>query len=134
MEDAELVAGVLDGVGDPRAASVVLAELLVAPRTDRVAASRAGLYPDLVDVVRARLGGDRDRIDAACREGAAWVLGRRSVTMAEPWDLVASLSAGTTLPPGLRRTTGETLVQLVVQSTTTIRLVAPFIDRPGLSL
>lgn len=133
MEDAELVAGVLDGAGDPRAAADVLAELLVAPRTDRVAASRAGLHPGLVDVVRVRLGDDRERIGAACREGAAWVLGRRSVTVAEPWDLVASLSAGTTLPPGLRRTTGETLVQLVVQSTSTIRLVAPFIDRPGLS-
>ena len=61
------------------------------------------------------------------------MLGRRSVAVAEPWDLVASLSLGTALPPGLRRTTGETLVQLVVQSTRTVRLVAPFIDRPGLS-
>lgn len=133
MEDAELVAGVLDGAGDPRAAADLLAELLVTPRSERTAATRAGLHPDLVDVVRARLGGDRERIGAACREGAAWVLGRRSVTVAEPWDLVASLSSGTILPAGLRRTTGETLVQLVVQSTRTIRLVAPFIDRPGLS-
>ncbi len=133
MDDAELVAGVLDGASDPRAAAALLSVLLVAPRTDSAAAARAGLHPDLVDVVRARFGGDRDRIAVACGEGAAWVLGRRSLVVAEPWDLVASLSPGTTLPPGLRRTTGETLVQLVVQSTTTIRLVAPFIDRPGLS-
>ncbi len=37
------------------------------------------------------------------------------------------------LPSGLHRTTGETLVQLIVGATTTLRLVAPFIDRPGLS-
>ncbi|MGH3024820.1 MAG: phospholipase D-like domain-containing protein [Gaiellaceae bacterium] len=55
------------------------------------------------------------------------------MTLAEPWDLVASLPGGTALPQGLRRTTGETLVQLVVQATATLRLVAPFIDRPGLS-
>ena len=61
------------------------------------------------------------------------MLGRRSVVVGEPWDLVASLPRGTALPPGLRRTTGETLVQLVVQATRTLRLAAPFIDRPGLS-
>jgi phosphatidylserine/phosphatidylglycerophosphate/cardiolipin synthase-like enzyme len=33
----------------------------------------------------------------------------------------------------LHRTTGETLVQLVSQARRTLRLAAPFIDRPGLS-
>ncbi|MGW7628115.1 phospholipase D-like domain-containing protein [Streptomyces griseoincarnatus] len=33
----------------------------------------------------------------------------------------------------MRRTTGETLIQLVVQATQTLRLAAPFIDAPGLS-
>ncbi|MGH3400959.1 MAG: phospholipase D-like domain-containing protein [Streptosporangiaceae bacterium] len=133
MDDAELVGGVLDGSADPWASALDLEALLVAAREDRGAATRAGLHPDLVGVLRARLGSDPDRIGAACREGAAWVLGRRSVTLAEPWDLVASLPGGTALPQGLRRTTGETLVQLVVQATATLRLVAPFIDRPGLS-
>ena len=61
------------------------------------------------------------------------MLGRRSVPTEEPWDLVASLAAGTDLPPGLKRTTGETMVQLVVEATTTLRLATPFINRPGLS-
>ena len=133
MDDAELVGGVLVGADDPRASADELARLLQAPLPDRAAATRAGLHPELVGVLRARFGRDSGRIATACQEGAAWVLGRRSVAVGEPWDLVASLPGGTTLPPGLRRTTGETLMQLVVQARSTLRLVAPFIDRPGLS-
>jgi len=133
VDDAELVGGVLVDAAHPRETARQLADLLLAPRVDRIAASRAGLHPDLVEVVRARIGTDRERVTIACQEGAAWVLGRRSVVVGQPWDLVASLPSGTVLPEGLRRTTGETLVQLVVQATTTLRLAAPFIDRPGLS-
>lgn len=133
MDDAELVGGVLDGSPDPRGASRLLIELLLSPHTDRPAASRAGLHPELVDVLRVRIGSDRDRVANACQEGAAWVLGRRSVLIEEPWDLVASLPGSTVLPSGLRRTTGETLIQLVVKATRTLKLAAPFIDWPGLS-
>jgi hypothetical protein len=133
VDDAELVGGVLVGADDPRASADELARLLLAPLPDRAAATRAGLHPELVGVRRARFGRDSERIATVCQEGAAWVLGRRSVAVGEPWDLVASLPGGTALPPGLRRTTGETLMQLVVQARSTLRLVAPFIDRPGLS-
>lgn len=133
MDDAELVGGVLVSCDDPRSAAIQLAKLLLAPRLDRAAAVRASLEPDLVDVLRRRLALDPERIPSLCQEAAAWVLGRRSVTVAEPWDLVASLPGGARLPDGLRRTTGETLIQLVVHSTRTLRLAAPFIDRPGLS-
>jgi phosphatidylserine/phosphatidylglycerophosphate/cardiolipin synthase-like enzyme len=132
MDDAELVGGALVDAADPRATARTLAELVIAPRLDRSAARSAALHPDLVDVLRARLGGDRARVEVACQEGAAWVLGRRSVVADDPWDLVASLPGGTRLPAGLRRTTAETLVQLVVQATRTLCLAAPFIDRPGL--
>jgi phosphatidylserine/phosphatidylglycerophosphate/cardiolipin synthase-like enzyme len=131
MDDAELVGGALVDAADPRATAQVLAELVLAPRLDRNLAKSAGLHPDLVEVLRARLGADRARAGAACQEGAAWVLGRSTVAD-HPWDLVASLPGGTSLPAGLRRTTAETLVQLVVQATRTLRLAAPFIDRPGL--
>jgi phosphatidylserine/phosphatidylglycerophosphate/cardiolipin synthase-like enzyme len=60
-------------------------------------------------------------------------MGRRSVTVAEPWELVASLPARTPLPIGLRRTTGETLVQLAVGATRTLRLAAPFIDQVAIT-
>lgn len=133
MDDAELVGGVLVDAPDPRAAAQDLARLLSAPRPDRAAAVRAGLDPELVDVLRGRLATDADRLQVVCQEAAAWVLGRRSVVIGEPWDLVASLPSGTRLPPGLRHTTGETLVQLVVRARSTLRLAAPFIDRPGLS-
>lgn len=133
MEDAELAGGVLVDAQDPQAGARVLAQLLCAPRLDRRAVSNAGFDPVLVDVLRVRLGTDVGRIEAACKVGAAWVMGRRSIVSAEPWDLVASLPTGTPLPPGLRRTTGETLMQLVSQSTKSVRLAAPFIDSSGIS-
>lgn len=133
MDDAELVGGVLDTAPDPRHAAHQLANLLLAPLADSAAAAQVGLAPELVEVLRARLGDDPDRVTTACQQGAAWVLGRRSVAVQEPWDLVASLPAGTDLPTGLNRTTGETMVQLVVEAATTLRLATPFIDRPGMS-
>lgn len=133
MHDAELVSGVLYAASEPWGAARDLAGLLVAPRADRRRATDLGLDPDLVEVLHAHFGGDSSRIETACDLGAAWILGRRSVASAEPWDLVASLPGNTTLPPGLTHTTGETLVQLVTQSTTSLRLAVPFIDLPGIS-
>ena len=128
-----MVAGVLDRSADPVAAAGDLAELLSTTPSDRAAARRAGLDPDLVDVLRGRFGDDVERIRTACREAAMWVLGRRSVAFAEPWYLVASLPPGEILPAGLHYTTAETLTHLITGSARTLRLAAPFIDRLGLS-
>jgi phosphatidylserine/phosphatidylglycerophosphate/cardiolipin synthase-like enzyme len=133
VEDAELVGGVLVGVPDSQAGARTLAQLLGTPKLDRRAATAAGFDADLVEVLRGRFGGDGARIELVCQLGAAWVDGRRSVAHAEPWDIVASLPTGTPLPAGLRRGTGETLMQLVSQSSKTLRLAAPFIDWPGIS-
>jgi len=132
VDEAELIGGVLVHCVDPRASAVDLARLLSESRSDRPAAARVGLDPELVEVLRNRLTLDGDRAALLCQEAAAWVLGRRSVAGGEAWDLVASLPGGSRLPVGLRRTTGETLVQLVVGATETLRLAAPFIDRPGI--
>ncbi len=129
MDDAELVGGVLVDMADPNQAAHDLAQLLKG-------AARQGpshFDPTLVDVLRKRLGNDQHRIERACDLGAAWVMGRRSITSVEPWELVASLPSGTPLPSGLRRTTGETLVQLAVRATRTLRLAAPFIDQAAIS-
>ncbi|MEV0318858.1 phospholipase D-like domain-containing protein [Streptomyces sp. NPDC050658] len=132
MDDAELVGGVLVDCVDPRASAAHLTQFLMVARLDHAAAIRAGLEPELVEVLRRRFANDRERIPVVCQEAAAWVLGRRSKVSAEPWDLVASLPRAD-LPEGLHRTTGETLIQLVAQATRTLRLVAPFIDQPGLA-
>ncbi len=132
MDNAELVGGVLIDAPDPRVAALELAALLRSPTADRAASARAGFDPDLVDVLRSRFQADEEGIEIACGLGAAWVMGRRSIDVPEPWDLVASLPVGTSLPSGLQRTTGETLMQLVSQSTKSLRLVAPFIDSTGL--
>lgn len=133
MHDAELVGGVLLDAADPWQTARELLELLTSSRLDNRTVAFTGLDPDLVAILRARFGDDQARIEVACNLGAAWVMGRRSVVVAEPWDLVASLPTGIRLPSGLRRTTGETLVQLVTQATRTLRLVAPFIDRTAIS-
>lgn len=132
MDDAELVGGVLIDAPDPHLAAVDLAGFLSAPTPDRAASARAGFDPELVGVLRSRFQNDAARIALACQLGGAWVMGRRSVVPTEPWDLVASLPAGTPLPSGLRRTTGETLMQLVSQATKSLLLVAPFIDGAGM--
>lgn len=128
MDDTELVGGVLDDAPDPRIAARDLADILTggSPRG-------AAFDPVLVDVLRNRLGSDPYSIEKACDLGAAWVIGRRSVTTLEPWELVASLPSGMPLPPGLRRTTGETLVQLTVGATRTLRLATPFINQVAIS-
>lgn len=133
MDDSELIGGVLVDSADPRVAARELAKLLLSPQLDRAAAMRAGLEPDLVEALRTHLGRDGERVPALCQEGAAWVLGRRSAAQVEPWDLVASLPRTVALPAGLRRSTGETLIQLIARATRSLRLAAPFIDRPGLS-
>lgn len=133
MEDAELVGGVLLDAADPKRAADHLAKLLLTRDSGRLTASQFGLDPDLVEVLRARMASDTERIVAACRSGAAWVLGRRSVGADETWELVGSLPGGTPLPEGIHRTTGETLIQLVAQAQRTLRIAVPFIDRPGLS-
>jgi len=133
VDDAELVGGVLVDAADPKNAAHTLASLLTDAASSRSAARTAGFEPDLVEVLSKRFGADTARIAMACQLGAAWVEGRRSIKPSEPWELVASLPPGTTLPDGLRRTTGETLIQLVSQSSRSLRLVAPFIDWPAMS-
>jgi phosphatidylserine/phosphatidylglycerophosphate/cardiolipin synthase-like enzyme len=129
MDDAELVAGVLIDAPDPVAAGNELARVLLGDAFT----GTTNFDLRLVDVLGELFSDDRDRIIRACDRGAAWVLGRRSVPAGDQWELVASLPSGTILPTGLRRTTGETLMRLVTGARRQIRLVAPFIDRPGLS-
>jgi phosphatidylserine/phosphatidylglycerophosphate/cardiolipin synthase-like enzyme len=131
MDDAELFGGVLVDAADTKAAAGALLDLLRDPDHARSQAAGAGFDPDLVSVLATRLRGDPARVESACALGAAWVAGRRSISSPQPWDLVASLPPGVPLPPGLKRTTAETLIQLVAESTRSLRLVAPFIDWPA---
>jgi phosphatidylserine/phosphatidylglycerophosphate/cardiolipin synthase-like enzyme len=133
MDDAELVGGVLIGAADPRAASQDLAELLQRPSRDDRRARELGFDPELVAVLQRRLPSDAERIKTLCSEAAAWVMGRRSVAVPAPWELVASLPPGGHLPRGLHRTTGETLLSLVSEARTTLRITAPFLDETAVT-
>ena len=134
MREAELVGAVLYDATDPAKAAKSLADLLTAG-VDSPARLRAeGLEPALVDALRHALPLERESIRLACMEGAAWVVGRRSVPPTETWELVASLPASLRLPAGLRRTTGETLVGLVSEAEGSVRIVAPYVDETGLGI
>jgi phosphatidylserine/phosphatidylglycerophosphate/cardiolipin synthase-like enzyme len=132
VEEAELVGGVLFDADDPPAAAQVLVELLTSTRPDPARARQAGLEPVLVESLRRRLPPDRRSLEMACTSGAAWVLGRRSSMTEELWEVVASLPVGVTLPPGLRRTTGETMIGLASTARNRIRFAAPYVDESGI--
>jgi len=84
--------------------------------------------------LRHALPHEPQSIELACMEGAAWVVGRRSVPPKDTWELVASLPPSLQLPAGLRRTTGETLVGLVSEAESSVRIVAPYVDETGLGV
>ena len=132
MTDAELFGSVLYSVDDATQASIILAHLLQAPRTDHVLAARAGLDPVLVDTLRGVDLTGGTSIENACALGAAWVLGRRSAPVAVPWEAVASMPAHLKLPIGLQRTTAESLIGIANGAESRVRLSAPFIDEQGL--
>jgi phosphatidylserine/phosphatidylglycerophosphate/cardiolipin synthase-like enzyme len=129
--ESELVGGVLFDADDPVEAGRVLAELLMAERVDPARARAAGLEPVLVESLKRNLPADPREIEVACASGAAWILGRRSSRVEETWEVVASLPGGT-LPQGLRRTTGETMIGLTSMAGQRIRLAAPYVDEPGI--
>lgn len=133
MDDAELVGGLLVRAADPRSVSRMLVTALKGPNTTRAALRRAGLDPDLVDGLRQIFGTDSSRIDQACREGAAWALGRRAVEITEPWELVATFPPGEPLPPGIHRATGETLIHIINGAKHKLRVATPFMDPPALA-
>lgn len=132
MDEVDLVAGVLFDAPDPDASARVLVTLLLTDGVDAALARRAGFEPVLVESLRRHLLRDRQSIEVACARGAAWVRGRRSAERPDRWEVVASLPNVMSLPPGLRRTTGETLIGLVTGAESTLRIVAPYVDEAGL--
>jgi phosphatidylserine/phosphatidylglycerophosphate/cardiolipin synthase-like enzyme len=133
VHESELVGGVLFDAGDLVAAGRELLELLAADHVDAARARAVGLEPVLVESLKRKLPADPRAIELACASGVAWVLGRRSSRAEETWEVVASLpGGGGPLPPGLRRTTGETMIGLASTARDRIRLAAPYVDEPGI--
>lgn len=132
MDEAEFVGGVLVDSEDPRATGVALAEILSSPVLDEGRVRELGLEPVLVEVLRRRLTQDARRIERACAEGAAWVMGRRSLMQSGCWELVASLPPGALAPSELSRSTGKTMLALVSGARRRVRMAAPFVDAVAL--
>jgi phosphatidylserine/phosphatidylglycerophosphate/cardiolipin synthase-like enzyme len=131
MTLTELLGGVLFSAPDLDAATLALTRELLNPGPTSQAVRAMGLDPELVDAIRPELPTGAIDIAAACRCGAAWVQGRRSVPSDDSWEPVLSVLPGSSLPQGVRRTTGETLVGLVTEAQRILRFVAPFFDQTG---
>lgn len=135
MHESELVGGVLSTADDPVQAGEVLVELLTSDWVDTERARAAGLEPVPVEALKRELPADRRFIELACASGVGWVLGRRSTATGDLWELVASPPPREgSLVSEPRRTTGETLIRLASTARERIRLVAPYVDEPGLGL
>jgi len=127
MDDAELVGGALFGFPDPKAGAAILTSLITDTAEDRP----CPIAPELMAMLRSRFAGAApERVAQACAEGGAWATGRASAPTVASWELVAT--APSPLPAGLRRTTAETLVNLLSGSRARARLVAPFVDEVGM--
>ncbi|MFD1935143.1 phospholipase D-like domain-containing protein [Nonomuraea mangrovi] len=132
MDDTELVGGALFEARNPMAAAAILAEALNGQWITRAEMRAVGLDPDLFEIIRRRLSDDPLRIERACLTGAAWARGLQAAQQVDPWELVATLPGHVSLPQGLRRTTGETLVQLITAAQVHVKAVAPYMTRGGL--
>ncbi len=134
MIDPQLVGGLLYTVPDPMAVAEELVSVLPASNLDIAAGIELGLDPVLARVVWRARPRDTATVSEACRTGAAWVLGRRSVKREDAWEAVASIPQMTTLPSGLRRKTGETLISMIASAHKDVRIAAPYVDRGGLDV
>lgn len=105
----------------------------VNPGSDSTALlERLGIDVELARDLRPVLPTDEARIRSACELGAAWALGRRSVTPAPTWEPV--VTSGDIADQGVDRMTAETLIGLVVGARRTVRLFSAFVDRGGLDV
>ena len=131
MRDDELLGGALFQLDDLDKGESDLARVLLDRSMSDTIIRRLGLDPDLVHALRDQLPADPVRVAIACAAAAAWVRGRRSVTVKEAWEPVVSLGGTDDLPDGVRRTTAETLSGLITSARVRIRFVAPFFDVTG---
>lgn len=132
MDFVELIAATLMNCEDPDRAVSALTRALTDSDVAPHDLGQVGVDCTFVEFLRRRLPKDAGRIEVLCHMGAAWVKGYRSARLNESWELVVSVPAGMQLPEGVRRTTGETLIQLVTEAKRRVRIVAPFVDETGI--
>lgn len=130
MNETDLVAVILSDADDPQEAGKRLLTLLNEAPTNS-AVRQAGFSPELFEVLQRQLPTDPTVLANVCARGAAWVAGRRSVTQTESWELVISLPPNEALPKGIRRSTAETIIGLVIGARHSIRMTAPFFSSSG---
>ena len=134
MNHGELVGGALFGVADPERAGEALLSLLLQSLDDPEQSRKAGFDPELVRVLRKRLPRQHEKLELACACGVAWVLGRQSFRDHDTWEPVVTIAASQDYPAEVRRGTAETLVGIITEARSNIRLVAPFVDAPGMEI
>lgn len=133
MNHVALVGSILDGCADLPVAREVLTAALLTSEMSPKDLRDVGLDPKMV-VLLSSIVTDRDRIARMCELGEAWAMGRRSRPPEGAWEPVLTGSPGSALPIGIRRGTAETLSSMIVAARESVRIVAPFVDEPGMRL
>lgn len=131
IEQARTAGALLVAAPDPLEAIAPLCAYLESPDTGRAQALEGvGISPKIVHDFRELLPRDRDGLERACELGAAWVIGRRSAPATTRW---APVVTGRELDRAtFDRRTAETLVTLIIEAKSTIRLFTPFLDPGGI--
>lgn len=127
-----MVGAVLYATADPIRSADSLFNIL-STDLDSSAIRASGFNESLVNALRSNLPRDKRELQLACARGAGWVLGRRSSPKAAAWELVASVPTDAPLPPGVRRTTGETIVGLINGAELRLCFAAPYVDPGGVA-
>ena len=131
MRNDELLGGALFHLDDLDKGESNLARVLLDHSIPDATIRTLNLDPELVHALRDQLPVDPMTIAIGCASAAAWVRGRRSVTVAEAWEPVVSMGGQARVPIGVRRTTAETISGLITSARVRIRFVAPFFDITG---
>lgn len=91
----------------------------------------SGVAADLVDDLRGMLPTDSVELDRLCDMAGAWAIGKKSVQRRESWTPVFS---GRHLDRSkFDRLTGETMIGMLAQAESSIRLFSAYVDVRGMS-
>lgn len=133
LDTCATVGSLLLNAEDVSIAARALEQYLCGPNAESAALLRRLSVDDVLarDLLTV-LPSESHDVEKACEMGAAWALGRRSVSAPATWEPV--VTSGDITDQGVDRMTAETLIGLVVGARRTIRLFSAYVDQRGLDV
>lgn len=132
LVDARTLGALIVTTVDPGASAVHLGDYLLKPSPENAEVLRAlGVDPATVEVFRRLFPSDPDSVRRRCQLAAAWALGRLSVRPRPMWRPV--ITAPSLFRGEFEHFTSETLVGLITEATSSVRIFGSFVDAKGIS-